>query len=44
MTKKYLDELKYLERYNIDEDKKIIFIENLYKLANINFSNFIKNN
>ena len=45
MTKReYQEELKYLEKYNISEEKKIRFIENLYKLANINFNNYIKNN
>lgn len=45
MTKKdYTNELKYLEKYEVDEEKKIRFIENLYKLININFNNFIENN
>lgn len=37
-------ELKYLEKYNICEEEKIKLIENLYRLAHINFNNFIENN
>ena len=45
MTKiQYQEELKYLKRYDISEEDKIEFIENLYRLANMNFNNFIKNN
>jgi len=45
MTKtQYQEELKYLEKYDISEEEKIKFIENLHRLANINFNNFIKNN
>ena len=40
----YQEELKYLEKYNISEEEKVKFIANLYRLANINFNNFIKNN
>ena len=40
----YQEELKYLEKYDISEEEKIRFIKNLYRLANINFNNFIKNN
>ena len=40
----YQEELKYLEQYNMSEEEKIRLIENLYRLANINFNNFIKNN
>jgi len=40
----YTKELKYLEEYDISEERKIRFIENLYRLANINFNNFIENN
>ncbi|MFK7779774.1 MAG: hypothetical protein QM490_01390 [Candidatus Gracilibacteria bacterium] len=40
----YTEKLKYLKEYDISEEKKIRLIENLYKLANINFNNFIKNN
>ena len=40
----YQEELKYLKNYDMSEDEKIRFIENLYRLANINFNNFIKNN
>jgi len=45
MTKiQYQEELEYLEKYDISEEDKIKFIENLYILANMNFNNFIKNN
>lgn len=45
MTKnKYSEELKCLEKYNVSIEEKIKFIENLYILINMNFSNFIKNN
>lgn len=45
MTKKeYNKELKCLEKYDVDIEEKIKFIENLYILINMNFSNFIKNN
>ena len=45
MTKtQYQEELKYFQKYDISEDEKIRFIENLYRLAHINFNNFIKNN
>lgn len=44
MTKNnYLKELNYLKWYNINEEKKIKFIRDLYILANINFNNFSKN-
>jgi hypothetical protein len=43
-NKEYSDELKHLEKYDVSEEKKIRFIENLNKLININFNNFIKNN
>lgn len=41
---KYSKALKYLEKYDISEEKKIRFIDNIYKLANHNFNNFIKIN
>jgi len=41
---KYAKELKHLEEYDISEERKIRFIENLYRLANINFNDFIENN
>jgi len=45
MTKKdYTKELKCLEKYNVSIEEKIKFIENLYILINMNFTNFIKNN
>lgn len=37
-------ELKYLEKYNMSEEEKIRLIEKLYKLAHINFNNFIEKN
>lgn len=40
----YSQELKYLEKYNMTEEEKVKFIENLYRLAYINFNNFIDNN
>ena len=40
---KYSYELKLLEKYKISEKRKIKLIENLYRLANINFNNFIEN-
>lgn len=43
-NKDYIDELKYLEGYNINNEEKIRFIEKLYKLAHMNFNNFIENN
>lgn len=36
-------ELKYLETFDMSEEQKIKLIENLYKLAHINFNNFVKN-
>lgn len=41
---KYTEELKFFEEYEMSEDRKIKLIENLYRLANINFNNFIENN
>jgi hypothetical protein len=41
IRKEYWDALKCLENTDISEEKKIRFIENLYKLVNINFNNFI---
>lgn len=37
-------ELIYLEKYDICEDIKIKLVENLYRLAHINFNNFVENN
>lgn len=42
MTNKIEEKLQYLKRYNIPDQKKIEFIEKLYKLANISFSEYIK--
>ena len=45
MTKKeYIEELKCLEKYDVSIEEKIKFIENLYILINMNFTNFTKNN
>lgn len=41
---KYSSELRYLEQYNMSEERKIRLIENLYRLANMNFNSFIENN
>jgi hypothetical protein len=38
------EKLKYLEWYDIDEAEKIAFIEKLYKLAYINYENFMQKN
>jgi predicted nucleic-acid-binding Zn-ribbon protein len=43
VKKEYWEALKCLENCDISEEKKIRFIENLNKLININFNNFIKN-
>jgi len=40
----YKEELEYLKWYNATEEEKIKFIENLYILINMNFSNFTKKN
>lgn len=40
----YTDELEYLEWYDISDEEKIEFIEKLYRLAHMNFNNFIQNN
>ena len=37
------EKIKQLKDYDIDEDRKIQFIENLYKLANISYDLYIKN-
>lgn len=37
-------EIKYLEKYNMCEEEKIKLIMNLYKLAHMNYNNFIENN
>lgn len=39
----YSRELKLLETYNMSEKQKIKLIENLYKLAHIHYSQFVKN-
>lgn len=40
----YHHELTLLERYNMSEERKIKLIENLYRLAHINYNNYIENN
>lgn len=40
---KILDKINYLDKYNETKTEKIEFIEILYKLANISFSENIKN-
>lgn len=42
-SNEYQDELKYLTRYDIPKNKKIEFVENLYKLANMIFTQQLKN-
>jgi hypothetical protein len=42
-NKRILDKLKYLEEVNFSKEEKIEFIEKLYKLANISFSEYTKN-
>lgn len=39
---KYKDKLKYFENCDTSEERKIRFIENLYKLAHHNFTQFKK--
>jgi len=39
---KIREKLSYLAWYDVSEDKKIAFIENLYKLAYINYDNFMR--
>lgn len=38
-----LDKLKYLNKLHFTKKEKIEFIEKLYKLANISFTEYIKN-
>jgi len=40
--KKVLDKLKYLENYDYEDEVKIKFIENLYKLAHLSFDSYVK--
>ena len=43
MTKNnYKSELKYLEHLDINQERKVEFIESLYRLSHINFNEFIK--
>ncbi len=39
----YKKELEYLKKYDISKERKIRFIESLYRLANYNFNEFMKN-
>lgn len=41
---KILNKLKYLDKYKLSDQEKIILIKNFYKLSNINFSDYIKIN
>ncbi|MFK7780498.1 MAG: hypothetical protein QM490_05190 [Candidatus Gracilibacteria bacterium] len=44
MTQKiFKNELKFLEKFNTQENEKIEFIEKLYKLSNIMFNQYEKN-
>lgn len=40
---KYSLELQYLEKFDMDEDRKVRLIENFYRLAHINFNYFLEN-
>lgn len=40
----YSSELEYFKDYDMSEERKIRLIENLYRLANMNFNSFIENN
>lgn len=44
MKTNYIEELEYLKWYNIDEATKIRYIEDFYKIAHINYKDFIRNN
>lgn len=37
-------ELKYLEGFDMSKERKTRLIESLYRLAHINFDNFVENN
>jgi len=39
-NKTFTEELKFLEKYNIPQNKKIELIENLYRLSHINLNVF----
>lgn len=39
----YKKELECLKSYEVSEEEKIRFIDNLYRLANYNFNEFMKN-
>ncbi len=39
----YKKELERLKDYDVSEEEKIRFIDNLYRLANHNFNEFVKN-
>ena len=41
---KYAEELKFFEEYDMSEERKIKLIEDLYRLANILFNDFVENN
>ena len=41
-NKQILDKLKYFENYDYDDETKIRFIENLYKLAHLSFDSYVK--
>jgi len=44
MTNKHItDKLKHLEKYNLSEKTKINIIENVYKIVNVCFDQYIKN-
>lgn len=42
MTQNIENKLKYLDKLNFTKKEKIEFIEKLYKLANVSFTEYIK--
>lgn len=44
IMEKYAEELKFFEKYDMSEERKIKLIEDLYRLANILFDDFVENN
>lgn len=42
-NKRIISKIQHLQNYNISYDEKYIFIEKLYKLANVSFSEYVKN-
>jgi hypothetical protein len=44
MIKNLKQKLEYFKWYDVNESEKIAFIEKLYKLAYINYHNFMQKN